>query len=128
MIEQKNHYNFCLSDKDFETFKGMLPTHVSRADASEMMSDVKSGIDQSRQSKKKKKIKESASPATRMKLAKAARRTARRRALIRKMRSKRRKNIPQLKKRAKNEVKDQLRKRVYKGNWKKLSYAQRATI
>jgi len=113
---------------DFETFKGMLPTHVSRADASEMMSDVKSGIDQSRQSKKKKKIKESASPATRMKLAKAARRTARRRALIRKMRSKRRKNIPQLKKRAKNEVKDQLRKRVYKGNWKKLSYAQRATI
>ena len=112
---------------DFSSFKSMLPGHIGPQQAQQMMNDVKTGLEDAR-SKKKKKIKESANATTRMKLAKAARRTAKRRAMVRKIRSKRRKNIPQLKKRAKNQIKDQLRKRVYKGNWKKLSYAQRVTI
>jgi len=118
---------------DFDTFKSMLPSHVKAAHAKEMMSDVKSGIDSVRaekeaKKKSKKKLKEEVSATTRMKLAKVARRTAKRRAMIRKIRSRRRKNIPQLKVRAKNEIKSQLRRKVFKGNWKKLSYSQRASI
>ena len=126
---------------DYETFKSMLPSHVSDKQANKMMSDVKGGLEdvreKDRQAKavkaaakasKPKKLKEETSPTTRMKLAKAARRTAKRRAMIRKIRSRRRKNIPQLKKRAKNEVKDQLRRKAFRGNWKKLSYSQRASI
>lgn len=65
---------------------------------------------------------------TRMKLARAARRTAKRRAFLRKLREKRRKQTPALKKRAYNEVKTAFRKKLYKGSWKKLSYSARARI
>ena len=65
---------------------------------------------------------------TRMKLARAARRTAKRRAFLRKLREKRRKQTPALKKRAYNEVKAAFRKKLFKGNWKKLSYSSRARI
>lgn len=71
---------------------------------------------------------ETASAQTRMKLARAARRTAKRRAVINKLRAKKRKLNPVLKKRAYNEVKTAFRKRLYKGNWSKLSYANRARI
>ena len=115
---------------DLNTFKAMLPDHVTEMQATDMMRDVKSGLEQARANKKssKKNIKEFVSPMTRMKLAKAARRTSNRRAILRKMRSKKRKNLTQLKKRAKNEVKDQFRRKVHKGSWKKLSYSQRASI
>jgi len=96
---------------DSDTFRGMLPDHVSETQANDMMRDVKNGLEKARANKKpsKKTIKEFVSPVTRMKLAKAARRTSNRRAILRKMRSKKRKNLTQLKKRAKNEVKDQFR-------------------
>ena len=135
-------------EDNYELFKSMLPSHVSHPQAKKLMKDVRGGIESARQAleaekrakeeaklakKKTKKLKEnlfleSVSPATRVKLARAARRTARRRAIVRKMKSKRRKNISQLRVRAKNEIKSQLRQRVYKGNWKKLSYSQRANI
>ena len=73
-------------------------------------------------------LNEFVSPATRIKLARAAKRTSQRRKMLRRARQKRRKSIPQLKKRAQRQVKDILRQRVYKGNWKKLSYSQRANI
>lgn len=134
---------------DFENFRRNLPSHVSDQQAKTLMGDVKSGLDAiesekaaklaakaaakaakaaQKPVKKKKNIKETASPQTRMKLARVARRTAKRRAIIRKLRSKKRKNTGQLRVRAKNEIKSQLRRRVYKGNWKKLSYNQRANI
>ena len=136
------------STGDFVNFKRNLPSHVTDTQARDLMSDVKSGLDAVESEKatklaakaaakaakaaqkpvKKKNIKETVSAQTRMKLAKAARRTAKRRAMIRKLRNKKRKNIGQLKVRAKNEIKSQLRRRVYKGNWKKLSYNQRANI
>ena len=65
---------------------------------------------------------------TRMKLARAARRTAKRRGFLRKLREKRRKQTPALKKRAYNEVKTAFRKKLYKGEWKRLSYSARARI
>lgn len=114
---------------DIESFRNMLPSHVNEKQATTLMHDVKTGLESARMTKpKKRKLKETASAQTRMKLARAARRTAKRRAIVRKMRSKRRKNTTQLRSRAKNEIKDQLRRRVYKGNWKKLSYNQRANI
>jgi len=73
-------------------------------------------------------ILESADARARMKLARAARRTAKRRAFIRKLRERKRKLTPVLKKRAYNEVKTAFRKRLFKGSWKKLSYATRARI
>jgi hypothetical protein len=73
-------------------------------------------------------INEVASVKTRMKLARAARRTARRRAFIRKLKAKRRKQLPALKKRAYNEVKTAFRKKLYKGKWSRLSYSSRARI
>ena len=65
---------------------------------------------------------------TRMKLARAARRTSKRRSFIRKIRAKRRKNMGQLRQRAFRVVRNQIRKRLHKGNWSKLSYSERARI
>ena len=65
---------------------------------------------------------------TRMKLARAARRTSKRRSFIRKIRSKRRKSMGQLRQRAFRVVRNQIRKRLHKGNWSKLSYSERARI
>ena len=65
---------------------------------------------------------------TRMKLARSARRTAKRRAFLRKLRERKRKQNPALQKRAYYEVKSAFRKRLYRGNWKKLSYSSRARI
>ena len=73
-------------------------------------------------------ITEVVSALTRIKLARVARRTAKRRGMLRKMRAKRRKSITMLSKRAKQHVKTILRDRVFKGDWKRLSYAQRASI
>ena len=73
-------------------------------------------------------INEVADARTRMKLARSARRTARRRAFIRKLRERKRKLNPALKKRAYNSVKTVFRKKLFKGPWKKLSYASRARI
>lgn len=71
---------------------------------------------------------EEVSVQTRIKLARAARRTAKRRAFLRKARSKRRKTGEQLKKRAYREVRSALRKRLFSGDIRKASYAQRARI
>lgn len=71
---------------------------------------------------------ESANVKTRVKLARAARRTARRRAFIRRLRAKKRKQNPALRKRAYSEVRSALRKKLYKGKWKNLSYAARQRI
>jgi hypothetical protein len=73
-------------------------------------------------------LNEEISAQTRIKLSRAAKRTSNRRKITRNIRSKRRKNLRQLKVRAKNQIKDHLRKRVHKGNWKELSFAQRAAI
>lgn len=73
-------------------------------------------------------INEVADVKTRMKLARAARRTARRRSFIRKLRERKRKQLPALKKRAYNTVKTVFRKKLYKGSWKSLSYSSRARI
>jgi len=85
----------------------------------EILEFINSGIDI---------ITETVDAKTRMKLARAARRTSKRRAFLRKLREKRRKQLPALKKRAYNEVKTAFRKKLYKGNWKKLSYSSRARI
>jgi hypothetical protein len=71
---------------------------------------------------------EEVSVQTRIKLARAARRTAKRRAFLRKARAKRRKTGVQLKKRAYREVRSALRKRLFSGDIRKASYAQRARI
>jgi len=73
-------------------------------------------------------ITEVVSALTRIKLARAARRTAKRRGMLRRLRAKRRRSLPQLTRRAKQHVKTVLRNRVYKGSWQKLSYSQRANI
>ena len=73
-------------------------------------------------------INEEVSAQTRMKLSRIAKRTAPRRKIVRAMRAKKRKSLIQLKIRAKNRIKDVLRHRVYRGNWKKLSLSQRAQI
>jgi hypothetical protein len=71
---------------------------------------------------------EAVSVQTRMKLARAARRTSKRRSFIRKIRAKRRKNMTQLRQKAFRVVRNQIRKRLHKGNWSKLSYSERARI
>jgi hypothetical protein len=73
-------------------------------------------------------LNEAASVRTRMKLAIAARRTSKRRAFLRKMRAKRRRSSTQLKNRARRIVRTELKKKLYKGNWKDLSYSQRMRI
>jgi hypothetical protein len=117
---------------DFDLFHSMMPSHVSTRDSRELMSDLATHMKKLRTEELHpiagKLLNEVVSAQTRVKLARAARRTAKRRAMLRKLRSKKRKTNPQLQKRAKQHVKDVLRKRVFKGNWKKLSYSQRANI
>ena len=71
---------------------------------------------------------ESATIQTRIKLARAARRTSKRRTFLRKLREKKRKPRPTLKKRAYNEVHSAFRKKLYKGSWSKLPYSARQRI
>jgi hypothetical protein len=106
--------------EDFGLFHSMIPSHVSEADSRKIMDDV---------NKHGKNLQEEVSALTRMKLAKAARRTSSRRKIVRRSRAKRRKNLGQLKVRAKNEIVSQLRKKISgKRNWKKVPYSQRVTI
>jgi len=117
---------------DFDLFHSMMPSHLSEKHSREMMSDLATHMKKLRTEGLHpiagNILNEVVSAKTRIKLARAARRTAKRRAMLRKLRAKKRKTNPQLQKRAKQHVKDVLRKRVYKGNWKKLSYSQRANI
>jgi hypothetical protein len=71
---------------------------------------------------------EEVSVQTRIKLARAAKRTAKRRAFLRKARARRRKSGKDLKKRAYREVRSALRRKLYSGDMRKASYAQRARI
>ena len=71
---------------------------------------------------------ESASIKTRIKLARAARRTARRRQFIRKLKEKKRRPSGDLKKRAYSEVRSAFRKKLFKGKWSNLSYAARQRV
>lgn len=103
------------------TFMSMLPPHVTKKQAELLQSDL-------RKHTKMLELGEEVSPLTRLKLSRAAKRTAVRRKITRRNREKRRRNIKQLKVRARNEIVSQLRRRVYKGNWKKLSFSQRANI
>lgn len=80
------------------------------------------------ESKEYQSLFESASIKTRIKLARAARRTARRRNFIRKLREKKRKTNPTLKKRAYSEVRSAFRRKLFKGKWSDLSYAARQRI
>jgi nicotinamide mononucleotide adenylyltransferase len=108
-------------NRDFALFHSMMPEHVSKKDSRDMMDDLHKAQTEN--------IQEEVSALTRMKLAKAARRTAARRKVVRRNRSKRRKNLNQLKTRAKNEVVSSLRSKFSgKRNWKKISYSQRVNI
>ena len=72
-------------------------------------------------------VNEEVSATTRQKLSRIAKRTSKRRAILRKSRSRRRRNMTQLQKRARNEVKDSLRRKLTgKRAWKKISFSQRA--
>jgi len=71
---------------------------------------------------------EEVSAQTRIKLSRIAKRTAKIRAAKRRARVKRRRNVKQLKGRATQDVKNQLRHRYYKGSWQKLGFSTRARI
>ncbi len=105
--------------KNVDTFMSMLPSHVTREQARQLQNDLKMHLG---------KLQEEVSALTRLKLARAAKRTTQRRKITRRNRAKRRRSLTQLKVRAKNEIISQLRKKVYRGNWKKLSYSQRVNI
>jgi len=109
------------ANEKLDVFMSMLPHHVTSDQATSLQNDLRKhmrGI-----------VKEDVSAITRMKLAKAARRTASRRKIVRRSRSKRRRNLTQLKVRAKNEIISQLRKKLTgRRNWKKIPYTQRAQI
>lgn len=117
---------------DFKLFHSMMPGHVSEQDSRLLMSDLAKHMKRLRTEGLHpiagNLLSEVVSAQTRLKLARVARRTAKRRGMLRKLRARKRKTSPQLQRRAKQHVKDVLRKRVYKGNWKKLSYSQRANI
>lgn len=128
---------------DFEAFRMGLPSHVNKAQARRIFRDVRKGMNLKEDyvapssftfeeieefANNSMILNETVSAQGRMKLARSARRTAKRRAFLRKLRRKKRRNITQLKKRAASQVKTTLRKRLFKGNWKKLSYAQRSRI
>ena len=102
-------------------FMSMLPSHVTIEQGKALQKDLKSFG-------KKNKLQEEVSVKTRIKLSRAARRTAPRRKIVRRMREKRRKNLPQLKKRAVSLIRNALRERVFKGNWKNLPLSSRANI
>ena len=128
---------------NFEAFRLGLPAHVSEKHARSMFKDVRKGMQLKEETNyipshyfdeilnfvnTDSELNEAVSVQARMKLARAARRTAKRRAYLVRLRKRRRRNIKQLKKRATVQVKNTLRKRLYKGNWKKLSYGQRMRI
>lgn len=117
---------------DFKLFHSMMPEHVSEEDSRKLMSDLATHMKRLRTEGLHPVaggvLNEIVSAQTRLKLARVARRTAKRRGMLRRLRARKRKTTPQLQRRAKQHVKDVLRKRVYKGNWKKLSYSQRANI
>lgn len=130
------------SSGDFESFRSGLPGHVTKMQARKLFRDVQKGMGLKEHlsvssfnfdeilefAENENLLTETISAQGRMKLARSARRTSKRRAFLRKLRRKKRKNIKQLKKRASSQVKTILRKRLFKGNWKKLSYAQRSRI
>ena len=108
---------------NFEAFKGILPGHVSEEHAREMFNNIRGGLAAAKQ-----KLDEEVSAQTRMKLSRIAKRTAKLRAAKRKARQRRRRNIKQLKGRAKQDIKNQLRHRYFKGTWQKLGFSTRARI
>lgn len=131
------------AEGNFEAFRMGLPGHVTKTQATKLFKDVRKGMKLKEDyvslpsftfeeiqefANNQEVLTETVSAQGRMKLARSARRTAKRRAFLRKLRKKRRRNIKQLKKRATSQIKTTLRKRLFKGNWKKLSYAQRARI
>jgi hypothetical protein len=110
------------SNNDFESFRKLVPAHVSDEHTRELFDDVRSGLKLA-----KIDLHELVSPITRQKLARAARRTSKRRAILRKARQRKRRNLKQLRRRAKGEVKDTLRRKLTgRKPWKKISYSQRA--
>lgn len=128
---------------DFEAFRMGLPGHVTKAQARSIFRDVRRGMNLKEDyvapssftveeieefANSQNLLTETVSAQGRMRLARSARRTAKRRAFLRKLRKRRRRNVTQLKKRASSQVRRTLRKRLFKGNWKKLSYAQRSKI
>jgi hypothetical protein len=108
---------------DFKGFRNLLPEHMSEEHAQEYFNDMREGLRKAGES-----LHEEVSVQTRIKLSRAAKRTAPRRKIVRAMRAKRRKSMGQLKVRARNEIKDQLRRKVSHGNWKKMSFSARAMI
>jgi hypothetical protein len=131
------------SSGDFEAFRAGLPAHVGKAQARKLFRDVRKGMNLKEDyvspssfsydeilefAENENLLTETVSAQGRMRLARSARRTAKRRAFLRKLRKRRRRNVKQLKKRASSQVRRTLRKRLFKGNWKKLSYAQRSKI
>jgi len=71
---------------------------------------------------------EEVSVQTRMKLAIAARRTSKRRAFLTKIRAKKRKGVKQLRKRARVQVRNEIKRRLGGANWSKLSYGVRKRL
>ena len=104
-------------------FMRSYPPHVTIGQARELQDDLKKHMKQFG-------LQEEVSALTRMKLAKAARRTASRRKIIRKSRQNRRRSLGQLKVRAKNEIISALRSKIVgkRRNWKKVPYAQRVVV
>lgn len=108
-------------NNDFDSFQQLVPDHLAHEHSKELFDDIRKGLKLA-----KININEEVSAMTRQKLARVARRTSKRRMFLRKARQRRRRNIKQLRKRAKNEVKDTLRKKLTgKRPWKKISYSQR---
>lgn len=103
------------------TFMTMVPEHVTKKQAKELQDDMRKHM-------KILGLNEEVSAITRLKLARAARRTASRRKIVRRSRARRRRNLIQLKKRAKNEIISQLRKKFTRSSWKKVPYSQRVNI
>ena len=71
---------------------------------------------------------EEVSVKTRMKLAISARRTSKRRAFLTKIRAKKRKGMAQLKRRARNQVRNEMKRRIGGTNWSNLSYGVRKRL
>jgi len=108
-------------DESLPVFSSMLPPHVSDAQAKELQKDLRYHMRQLG-------LNEEVSAQTRMKLSRIAKRTGKRRAMLRKARRSRRKGMKILKKRAKQDIKNQLRHKLYKGRWQKLGFSTRANI
>ena len=111
------------ANNDFEQVRSMIPDHVSDEHAREYFDEVRAGLKQAQV-----ELKEEVSVQTRIKLSRIAKRNAKIRAAKRRARKKRRRNIPQLKNRAKQEVKSNLRHKFSKRPWKKLGFASRVSV